>query len=197
MKRRTWTTLDRKYIADHLHLTDKQLADHFGCSPKAVYDFRNRNNLPKKGKVDYLFQKGLTPHNKGKKHKDYLTPESYQRVLEGLAKGPQSIKKRAIGETFWYPSAGQMCINLEGKPKASYAKYVWEQAHGVTLGRTTGMIHLDGDKRNCDLSNLRPETSAERIRRVLPAEKRYRGIRKAVQMKQEPYQFYSPYKQAS
>lgn len=192
MKRRTWTMAERKYIADNLHLTDKQLAEHFGCTERALYDFRIRQKITKADKVPIGFQKGNIPHNKGKKQADYMDMEALRRSIDA--------RKRPEGTPYWNELAGIMQVDIKGRRRLSYAKYLYEQAHKVKLPKTAGMIHLDGNKRNCELSNLRPETYFERMSRI----KREKGIKpwdkcKQVQMlhANKPYQFYTPFKQSA
>ena len=188
---------DLRHIEKNLHQTDKQLAEYFGSTERAVCDVRHRYGI-KRERNNYRFPKGMTPHNKGKKITDYLSADAIRRLHETRIKSNRARRKYNIGDVYWYPYHGIMCIMLEGIRRYNYAKYVWEQAHGVKLGKTTGMIHLDGNKRNCALENLRPETSSERIKRVVPSSGKYKS--KAIILKpaqETPYQFYNPYKQSA
>jgi hypothetical protein len=192
MKRRTWTMANKRYIEQNPHIPDRQLAEHFGCTERAVYDFRIRQKITKADKVNIGFQKGNIPHNKGKKQADYMDMEALRRSIEA--------RKRPEGTPYWNESAGIMQVDVKGRRRLSYAKYVYEQAHKVTLSKTAGMIHLDGNKRNCELSNLRPESYFERMSRI----KAEKGIKpwdkcKQVQMvaANQPYQFYTPFKQSA
>lgn len=47
-----------------------------------------------------------------------------------------------------------MLIKVDSHRWRSYPKYVWEQAHSVKLGHNDRIIHMDGNKDNCAITNL-------------------------------------------
>ena len=61
-----------------------------------------------------------------------------------------------------YKGKPRLVIKVGDRPKRwiLYARYVWEQAHG-SVPKGCVVMHIDGDRMNCELSNLRCVTKQE------------------------------------
>jgi hypothetical protein len=75
--------------------------------------------------------------------------------------------KRDYGDMFenfavWYDNKGYPIIYIDGKEVKLHV-YIWERANGAKP-KGTEIHHLDRDKRNCELSNLKLVTLSEHRR---------------------------------
>lgn len=125
---------------------------------------RMRTLDPNHGGRAYLFQKGHTPHTKGKRAEEWMSPE-------GLARSAASRFKKGQRPSTWKP-LGSERINVdgyievkvaEGKPWRHKHRLMWEEEHGaVPDGYMVSFI--DGNKQNCALSNLKLVARADAMR---------------------------------
>lgn len=133
------------------------------------------------------FKTGNTPRNKGKKYCEYVSPETiekYKRVqfkpgntpANFLPVGSESMKN------------GYVTIKPEGSRRMVYKHiWVWEQHHGK---RPKGyfITFKDGDRSNCDISNLILLSSSEfarlKMQRMAP-EQRQAASMKALETRKE------------
>ena len=146
----------RQFILDNYKgIYAKELAEKFNerfgtkVTAKAMKSYRTRYGLDS-GLTGY-FPKGHVPANKGKK----MPPEVYEKC-----KGTM-FKKGQVPVN--YMPVGSERINVDGyvevkvkDPKTWELKHriVWEEANGP-VPKGSAIIMLDGDKTNCELSNLR------------------------------------------
>ena len=106
------------------------------------------------------FEKGRISHNKGMK----MTPEQYARLAPTMFKKggtPHNVLK--IGAEAVVDQHGQKYIKVKvAEPNVWKYKHrlTWEQ-HNGPLKPGEAVIFLDGDYKNCDISNLRKVTQSE------------------------------------
>ena len=125
---------------------------------------RMRTLDPNHGGRVYLFQKGHTPHTKGKRAEEWMS-------TEGLARSAASRFQKGQRPANWRP-IGSERINVDGyievkvedgKPWRHKHRVLWEEAHGsVPDGYMVSFI--DGNKQNVELSNLKLVARADAMR---------------------------------
>lgn len=181
-KRHHTTETDIAYIKEHFaEMSSYEIADVLGMSKTAVSNIAYRHGLrksrewiaerarmrtlnPNHGGRAFLFKKGHTPHTKGKRAEEWMTPE-------GLARSAASRFKKGQRPATWKP-LGSERINVdgyievkvaEGRPWRHKHRVMWEEANGaVPDGYMVSFI--DGNKQNCVLSNLKLVARADAMR---------------------------------
>ena len=114
------------------------------------------------------FVKGREPHNKGKRIDEFMSAEGIERSsVTRFKKGHLPHNTKPIGYERVDPKDGYIFIkvSMSGKMVAKH-RYIWEQAHGkIPDGYLVSF--RDGNRHNCDLSNLyllsREENARSRI----------------------------------
>lgn len=135
--RKTWKGTDRKWIEDHMHLTDVEMAIHFGTTEVAVQCFRKSQRILRPGG---RFPKAFVPWNKGKR----------MSLPWHFAKGNAAPNRRPIGQC--YMRGKCVMIKSEKGPKLAH-HYLWEITRGpVPKGHC--VIFRDGNELNTDPHNL-------------------------------------------
>lgn len=116
------------------------------------------------------FQKGRSPGNKGKKQSEYCSPEALEASRRTQFKpGDKPVNELPVG-TIRTTKDGYLIkkISMTGTLWERWKpvhRSVWEDHHGPI---PEGMVVLfkDGNKQNCDISNLMLATRAEMITMV-------------------------------
>ena len=127
---------------------------------------RLRSSDPNHGGRVTRFQVGRVSPNKGRKIEEWMSPEGIANSSRTrFKKGCPSLNHRPVGSER---------VNVDGYIEIKIAepnkwrqkqRVVWEAAHGpVPAGSMVSFI--DGNKQNCELSNLRMMTRADNLRRV-------------------------------
>lgn len=181
-KRHHTTEDDIVYIKEHFaEMSSYEIADVLGMSKTAVRNIAYRHGLrksrewiaerarmrtldPSHGGRAFLFQKGHTPHTKGKRAEEWMTPE-------GLARSTATRFKKGQRPATWKP-LGSERINVdgyievkvaEGKPWRHKQRVLWERAHGP-IPEGYMVSFKDGNKQNCELDNLYLLSRADGLR---------------------------------
>lgn len=109
------------------------------------------------------FPKGHIPHNKGK----HMSPEQYEKCkLTMFKKGHTPANKIKVGE-YTHTTDGYLIqkVKDEGTQRERFAfvhRKIWEEHNGpIPSGHK--IIFLDGNKDNCDISNLAMINNAEAL----------------------------------
>ena len=125
------------------------------------------------------FVKGQEPHNKGKRIGEFMSAEGIERSSSTrFKKGHLPHNTRPIGYERVDPIDGYTFIkvSMSGKMVAKH-RYVWEQAHGKVPDGCV-VSFRDGNRRNCDLSNLyllsREDVARRRVLAETPEARRAR-----------------------
>ena len=107
------------------------------------------------------FQKGITPHNKGKK----MPTEIYERCKGTMFKtGQLPVNHRPVGSER-IDSEGYVMVKVaDPKSWRSKQRVLYEQYHGVKLEKSDVVLFLDGDRQNFSKDNLVKLTRAELAR---------------------------------
>lgn len=155
-RRINWTDDMKKFIYEnYFGRTAKELAEmvngEFGTdiTHMAVKGFRKRNGL--RCGFDGRFKKGQVSHNKGKP----MSSEIYKKVKATMfTKGHRPVNYRPVGSER-VTADGYIEIKV-ADPNIWRQKhrFVWEQANGPVPDGYAVFI-LDGNKQNCELSNLK------------------------------------------
>ena len=136
--------------------------ERFGTSftQQQMKCFRQRNHI--KSGVTGWYQKGHAPANKGKKLEEYVGEERAAEIKKRLAptmfkKGQKSITELPVG-TIVVSSDGYKLRKkqMEGGQWDRWEflhRAVWEEHHGP-ISKDMMIIFLDGNRLNCDISNL-------------------------------------------
>ena len=131
------------------NLTRKQL--HY-----IIYQVRKKYNIP------YLeharFNNGNVPHNKGRSISEYLSEDKMKKVLANLEKR----KCSKVGSELLKPT-GYIYVKKLKNGKSDWVckqRYVYEQHYGK-IPNGYVVTFIDGNKNNCDLSNLKIVTKDE------------------------------------
>lgn len=104
---------------------------------------------------DTRFKPGHIPDNKGKKQTEYMSAEAIERTkATRFKKGQRSINWRPVGSTR-ITKDGYIEIKVKDPNiwKLMH-RIVWEKENGQ-LKKDEAIVFLDGNKTNCDLSNLK------------------------------------------
>lgn len=157
-----WTEEMKQFILDNYYdLTSKQLTElintKFGLELKwtAVAAYKKRNNL--RNGLPKHWEKGHVPHNKGEK----MTPEQYEKSAPTMfKKGQAPINYRPVGSER-ITKDGYIQIKVKD-PRTWKLKHrvVWEKENGP-IPKNCALLFLDGDKKNCELSNLKLVSRSE------------------------------------
>ena len=157
-----WTDERRAFVEENIYHTPyakltEMFNEHFGTNLKvtAIRAFAKRNGL--KNGLDGKFQKGQVSHNKGKK----MPPEIYEKAKATMfRKGQRPPRWRPCGSER-ISRDGYIEVKVDGTRRWQLKqRIVWENAYGkIPSGHT--LLFLDGDKTNCELSNLKLITRSE------------------------------------
>ncbi len=137
--------------------------------------------------IAYRFQKNHVPANKGKKESEFRSKKSSERCkATQFKKGSQPHNARPVG----YESvrSGYVYIKVEGESRMVMKhRYVWMQHNGpVPEGMCVSF--KDGNRLNCDISNLMLITESEKATRVTAAmtpEQKSRRVEKGRETRNE------------
>ena len=99
------------------------------------------------------FVKGHQPANKGKRIEEFMTAEGIENSTRTrFRKGHRPANTRAVGTEVVHAD-GYVFVKVDGGKPVLKQRYVWEQAHGpIPPGYC--IRFRDGNRQNCDLSNL-------------------------------------------
>ena len=155
-----WTGAKVKWMRENMHLTDAEMAEHLGTKATTVQGARMRYGLIKEGWG--RFQSGNTPHNKGGK-----APWAKTKCRETqFKKGQNPHNTRKVGDRWQRTERGIAYWMVKTEDGIKYLhRWVWEQANGPVPKRHVVQF-IDGNRDNCDLSNLRCLSLADAARLV-------------------------------
>ena len=154
-----------EFIRDHgHHVGSQEMADmikeKFGyeITAKGVKSYRARYKLS--SGLTGWWKKGHEPANKGKKISEYMTPETVEKVRKTTwKKGHRPVNEKQVGEvikskaTSGYLARKKSMTGSMWKRWELLHKAVWEEHNGpIPEGYTVAF--RDGDRENCDISNL-------------------------------------------
>lgn len=109
------------------------------------------------------FLPGHVPANKGKREHEFRSPEAIEKCRRTQFKpGSQPHNTRADG-TEVTRGDGYVYIKVAGRCVLKH-RHVWQQ-HNGEIPRGMIVVFRDGNRQNCDISNLELITQAENVRR--------------------------------
>ena len=111
------------------------------------------------------FQKGHTPANKGKRQEQFMTAEQIEHSKATRFKpGHRPHNTRPIGYER-ITDDGYVFIKIaDDKKMVLKHRHVWQQHHGE-IPRGMLVVFRDGNRLNCDISNLQLISKADNARR--------------------------------
>lgn len=136
------------------------------CKSREYLAELGRKTAQHPNSVVHRFKKGHIPFNKGKEEREFRSRDAIERCRATQFKpGHISHNTRPVG----YESIhcdGYVYIKVEsGKKMQLKHRYVWQQRHGE-IPQGMCIAFRDGNRQNCDISNLMLITEAEKATRV-------------------------------
>lgn len=141
--------------------------EKFGVNVEKTPSFRStvkRYNIY--NGIDGKFKKGQVPHNKGKKMSketlEKLRPTLFQK---GKLNGRAKQRLRPLFSERIDSKDGYIHIKIKDHGSKQWVlkhRWIWEQHYGE-IPKGYNCIFLDGDRLNCDISNLRLISKAENM----------------------------------
>lgn len=159
----TYTAEQQKFLRENsLGMSRQQLADSFNTrfgttkSARAIKGYCNARGW--KSGFDGRFQDGNRSWQTGltgEEFKSHYSNDSFRKMVSPMS---ESNKKWRIGDEIMNHGIPMIVTSddytLDFRQRLTYKRrYVWEQAHG-TIPPGHRIIHLDGDRMNCDIENL-------------------------------------------
>lgn len=148
-------------------------------SPEVMAEYGRKVSQTEAAKA-HRFSPGHTPRNKGKRLEEFMSAEGIERSSRTRFKpGHRPHNQRDIG-TECVHSDGYVYLRIESGCVLKH-RYIWEQANGeVPEGYVVAF--RDGNRKNCDISNLyllsREDNARRRVSEETP-EARQARIAKA------------------
>lgn len=170
-----WSDWEIQYLREHYptsHIQD--LCELFERSEKSVYmqaflmglakdDKFKRDNVREKMSPKFLSfakQKGCIAHNKGVP----MSKEKYEKCAPTMfKKGQTPAKTNPVGTIFFW-KGGDVWIRTGFKQRELYHRYVWKQ-HNGEIPKDRIVSFIDGNSKNCDISNLQLISRADNMAR--------------------------------
>jgi len=195
-KRKIWSPEEDAVLLERYADTSTRcLAELFGTNIDSVYSRAGRLGLHKSREfiaatskrnglngIATRFKPGHIPFSKGRRIEEIMSPDGIRRSSATRFKpGHRPVNTQPVGyETV--RGDGYVWIKVaDGHPMVQKHRYVWEQHYG-SVPEGMHVCFIDGDKTNCDISNLvlrscedvgrhiisslSPEKSRERIERA-------------------------------
>lgn len=132
-----------------------------------VANFKTRFGI-KSGTVGGRFVKGQKSYNKGRPQSEWMTPEAIERT-KATRFQKDAVPRNARPMGFERVNVdGYIEVKVRERPDAEHRscfdlkqRLVYEKVHGVKLTSDDVIVFLDGNKLNCDPSNLARLSHAE------------------------------------
>lgn len=148
------------------------IAHHFGCSPSQLAKVAYRHGIRKNPEIRaqngaaFQFRKGQAPHNKGKKWDEWMSEEGKKISAKTQFKNqhlPHNTAPMYAERTDM--KDGYIHIKVPGhRTFVLKHRWIWEM-HNGPIPKGCQIHFLDGDRHNCDISNLELITRAECAKR--------------------------------
>ena len=129
--------------------------------------------------IAHQFRKGQEPANKGKRIEEFMSEEGIEASSRTrFKKGQKPHNTKPIGHERIDPKDGYIYVKVsDDLPMQLKHRYVWEQANGeVPEGYVVAF--RDGNRQNCDLSNLyllsREDNARRRVSEETPEARKAR-----------------------
>lgn len=160
----------RGFVPGHsIHEIRAGFEAEYGFLP-TVSQIKNakRSFNTKSGTTGGRFEKGNTPHNKGKTWDEFMSEEGKQRSLATCyKKGSMPHNAKQVGDER-VDTDGYTFVKVVDRPSrqdcndnwVSKQRLIWEKEHGP-IPPGCMVIFLDGDRTNFSPDNLAIETQAE------------------------------------
>lgn len=163
-----WTQSEIDYLKQHYG--DTPMGDMVAClkaSKRAIYNKANVLGLRKSSAFiaataratarpnSGCFQKGHIPSNKGKRQSEYMTADVIERTkATRFQKGHLPHNTKPVGHERLCSKDGYVYIKAEGVRKMMLKhRFVWQQHNGA-IPKGYNVQFKDGNRQNCDISNL-------------------------------------------
>lgn len=184
--RRYYATMPMEWLVVHTnHCADSiyNKAHSMGLvKPREYLIEMGRKNAQHPASVATRFKKGTVPFNKGKRQEEYMSAEGIESSKHTRFKnGHRPHNTRPVGYER-IDDDGYILVKIaDGQKMVHKHRYVWQQHHGDVPEKHV-IRFRDGDRTNCDISNLELVSMADNQRRNIQsetAEQRKNRIEKA------------------
>ena len=154
-----------EFIRDHgHHVGSQEMADmirekfDFEITAKEVKSYRARYKLS--SGLTGWWREGHEPANKGKKIAEYMTPEAIEKLRKTTwKKGHRPVNEKQIGEVVKSKANSGYLVRKKSMTGSMWERWellhraVWEE-HNGPIPDGYCVVFRDGNKQNCDISNL-------------------------------------------
>jgi hypothetical protein len=159
---KSWKLSELKFISNNLHLSDKELADHFSVSESSVDGTRQRHKIFRP--TDGRFKKGKKTWNTG------ISFNAGGRSIQTRFKkgGTPPNAFRNVGDVFTIIDRNgkpYQFIKLEYHRQYPYGRYLWEQHFGQKMSKGDLIRYKDGNPANCTIENIEKISRKENVLR--------------------------------
>lgn len=159
---RSWTEADDATLRSlYKEISARELGEILGRSRAAIKNRAQTLKITKPGENNGFFRAGMTPWNKGSHY--VAGGRSAETRFKKGARPPNVHEVGHIREN----SDGYLDIKVApGKRQwVQLHRYNWKQHYGAFPHKDMAVAFKDGNKHNCDISNLELITRAELMRR--------------------------------
>lgn len=167
---RTFTEEEKLFIAKNtVGVGNKELSKRFNARfgtnfiPQKFKDYKLSVGL--KSGLTGRFEKGHVPYSKGKKMKDLISPEEYEKFKKrGFQKGNRPKKTLPVGTEV--KQRGEKVYIKVAEPNKWKLKQtlIWEKHHKKALPDNKIITFLDGNRSNFDIKNLEAISRKENMK---------------------------------
>ena len=192
---RPWTDRQLNYLRRHYAtMSAAEIAPKVKHTESSVYqkakvlglekhpDFlreRGSRNSHHPNAIAHRFVKGQEPRNKGKRQEDFMSAEGIERTkATRFKRGQKPHNTKPIGHERIDPKYGYVFIKVsDDKSMVLKHRYVWEQHNGAVPDGYC-IAFRDGNRQNCDISNLyllsREDNARRRVSEETPEARKAR-----------------------
>ncbi|WP_455500930.1 HNH endonuclease signature motif containing protein [Gemmiger sp.] len=176
-KPKGWSPIYPEDMADYMRSIAEgknvhQIADlineHYGrhiIGPMQVRAYKKNHGIV--SNLDTRFQKGQEPYTKGKKQSEYMSPEAIERTKATrfqAGQAPANLLQvgAVVKNTEGYLLRKKQMEGTQWERWEFLHRAVWEE-HNGPIPESMMVSFKDGNKENCDISNLMLITNAENL----------------------------------
>jgi hypothetical protein len=161
-KNTAYTHEQEKYLIENAYgITRKELTDRFNVrfsTDKSVLTIKSWcNNRKLYSGTEGKFKKNSNPWNKGKTGDAYTSHYGLEKIMNTCQKMHEANRTAVIGEERIIRGVPHIRMVTGRANRYDIWKrkrlVVWESVHGA-IPKGHCVVHLDGNRLNCDLSNL-------------------------------------------
>lgn len=183
---RRWTQRQLDYLRRHYAtMTARELSAKTGHCEKSIYNRADMMGLKKPegymsrcglrvsqhpNSIAVRFKKGHVPSCKGKREHEFRSPEAIEKCRRTqFKKGQRPHNTKPVGYERIDKDGYVLVKVADDKKMVLKHRHVWQQHYGE-IPRGYNVMFRDGDRTNCDISNLELVSRQEAARRQVHSE---------------------------